>query len=1241
MSTPVFYDPEHRRWLRFRQIAHLSAVALSVLFCALLMSVLVNPPLPTLALISTQRTAVPPVAHQTGAASTLTPTATPAALPRPTPTSLPSAPSRPLPQARSHNAPATHPTLDPARQPFLARIQKRLQGTPVPPLPKISPAAAATVRAQAQREVRAYIEAQRTAAARAPVNPQRAHATPTRTLPARVAPTAQPQPQTQRQTPKLTPTIKPGTTTQPELTAFYVNWDDTSFASLEQNVTRIDRLVPEWLHLDAKAGTIAVDDVNRQALVVDYLKRNRPALPIVPLINNYDDGTQDWDSQRLAQMLGNASSRAKVIQALLDYVRANNFQGVSIDFENLPSSNTNNLTQFMRDLYAQFHPLGLEVSESVPVDDDAFDYKALAPAVDYLILMMYDEHWSGQDAGPVASQPWFADALRRRFAEVSPDKYVIALGNYGYDWSSDQTGDELSFQAAVRTAELVNAPIRFDADALNPTFDFTDENDVQHHVWYLDGVSLFNQIVEAERFKPRGLALWRLGSEDPSAWSAFDQRTHLDGTAADSLRELRYGYDLDYEGKGEVIKLMAGPHDGSRTVTFDAGSGLITSEQLTVYPSPYVIMRWGGGDPKQIALTFDDGPSPGYTAAILDVLKRYNVRATFFVIGSNAQTNAPLLKRMLDEGHEIGNHTFTHPDVSAITPEQLGFELNATDRLFESQLGRHSLLFRPPYGEDVEPERPDQLLPLLLTGDLGYYTVGMHVDPNDWRNPGTNQIVQTTLDQVAGKNGNIVLLHDGGGDRSQTLAALPRIIEGLQAKGYELVSVSDLLGLTRDEVMPPISQQEQVIARVNDAGFSLLSALSWAVNSVFLAGIALGVLRVAFIGLLAVVDAAAGARRPYDRSAQPRVAVIVPAFNEEKVICQTIDALLKSSYPDLEIIVVDDGSSDGTFGRASETYAQEQRVRVFTRANGGKAAALNFGIHQTCAPLIVAQDADTIILPEAIGKLVRHFADPRVGAVAGNAKVGNRVNLLTEWQALEYITSQNLDRRAFAALNCITVVPGAIGAWRRELLVSAGEFQSDTLAEDAALTMKILRLGYRIHYEADAIGLTEAPDNVRGFLKQRFRWMFGTLQAAWQNRDTLFRPPYGALGMVALPNIFVFQIFFPFISPVMDLLAVSSLLGVLLQHFQHPLDSQADGLLRIIFFYALFQGVDFLAALLAFILERREDWSLLVWVFVQRFCYRQLIYFAAIKSALAAIRGSVVGWGHVERKATVRSSGTP
>jgi cellulose synthase/poly-beta-1,6-N-acetylglucosamine synthase-like glycosyltransferase len=421
----------------------------------------------------------------------------------------------------------------------------------------------------------------------------------------------------------------------------------------------------------------------------------------------------------------------------------------------------------------------------------------------------------------------------------------------------------------------------------------------------------------------------------------------------------------------------------------------------------------------------------------------------------------------------------------------------------------------------------------------------------------------------------------------------------------------------------------------------MLSWLGSLTYYLFIIGIGFSVLRLIFIGGLALYQPYHQRKHaPNSDDYQPWVTVIVAAFNEDKVICKTIRSLLNSDYPNLGAIVVDDGSKDITLYQLFQEFGEHPRVHILTKANGGKSTALNYGIEKSGAEIIVTIDADTILHPSAIGRLVRHFADYRVAAVAGNAKVGNRVNLLTYWQSLEYITSQNLERRALSVINGISVVPGAIGAWRRQYLLKAGGFTHDTLAEDADLTLTLLKMGYKIRAEESAIAYTEAPDTVRSLLKQRFRWMFGTFQAVWKHRDAIFRPRYQAMGMVTLPNILIFQVVLSLVSPLMDLWMLISLWWTFWQKQQHPDQFSSDVLFHLLGYYLLFLAVDYLAAGIAFILEpTKEDWSQLIWLFPQRFFYRQLMYFVAIKAVVAAIQGQLVGWNKLERKASVLEVG--
>src|SRR5205823_13529212 len=300
-------------------------------------------------------------------------------------------------------------------------------------------------------------------------------------------------------------------------------------------------------------------------------------------------------------------------------------------------------------------------------------------------------------------------------------------------------------------------------------------------------------------------------------------------------------------------------------------------------------------------------------------------------------------------------------------------------------------------------------------------------------------------------------------------------------------------------------------------------------------------------------------------SYKPDVAVLIPAYNEGKVIERTVRAALASDYPNLRVIVIDDGSKDKTLEVAQAAFAREEmtgQVLILTKPNSGKADALNFGLeHLRDEEIFVGIDADTMIARDAISRLVPHFADLEVGAVAGNAKVGNRINLWTRWQALEYITSQNFERRALDVLGAVSVVPGAIGAWRTAAVQKAGGYHTDTVAEDADLTMSLLEGGWRVVNEDRALAFTEAPTNARGLMRQRFRWSFGILQATWKHGSAMRRR--SRLGWIALPNIIIFQILLPVVSPFIDIMFLFGMLEYLAARYFHPESTDASSFERL------------------------------------------------------------------------------
>ncbi|HEV2687900.1 MAG TPA: glycosyltransferase [Bryobacteraceae bacterium] len=1005
---------------------------------------------------------------------------------------------------------------------------------------------------------------------------------------------------------------------QPIVFGYYVNWDLASIVSLRANLSRLTHLVPEWLTL--KNGNGDVDDTSDDQVIRIAHDAN---LPILAEINNYlpDKGWQAGDLQRV---LNNSGARENLIDNIYSNLVEHKFAGVNIDFEQLRDADREKMVSFMTALAAKLKPAGMLLTESIPTDDTAYDLKRLAAICDYVVPMVYDEHYQSSEPGPVASENWFYSQLETLKKELPPSKTIIGFGNYGYDWiiGSNKGGVEVSYGDVIAAAEAnKNSSASWDSNQENPVLRYRAGGD-QHEIWFLDAVTALNQVQDISDAGFRGVGLWRLGAEDPGLWTLFKAHSWPDEDFNPvQLFPLSAQKSVQQYGGGEVLRITDYPHDGSRNVWKDKDGDFY--EQYQKFPSYYVVESTGGSTGKQISVTFDDGPSK-YTAQILDILGQKHVPATFFVIGLNAEQFPSMIQREYREGHTIGNHSYSHPNIAKDSEKVTQLELNTTLRLIEHDIGRGTKLFRPPYNADSQPQTVDEIVPIARAQAMGYVTIAESVDPRDWEKGITaKKIVQEVLDQK--DQGHLILLHDGGGDRTPTIEALPQIIDTLRAQGYQFVPLEQLMGRTRDELMPAPSADEKRWAQIEGEALTTKGNLKKIAGLLFLVAIYLTLLRSVVYGTLAVVQKLRTRKRFTAGQGQPLppVSVVIAAYNEEKVIARTVQAVLDNGYSELEVIVVDDGSKDSTLAVLEGAFSGDPRVRIFAQPNRGKSAALNHAIRESSNNILIALDADTIFRIGTIEKLVRHFADEKVGAVSGNARVGNRKGWITRFQSIEYICGFNLDRRALDLLNAVTVVPGAAGAWRKDLIEQAGGFRNDTLAEDTDITLAIRRLGYEIRYEETAVAYTEAPETTRDLAKQRFRWAFGTLQAAWKHRDATFNPRYGFLGWVALPSIWIFQILLAALAPFAEVAMIVALFA---------------GNWRIVLLY--YSGLfllELLTALLAYSLERTKPWDLAL-LFVQRLYYKLLMYYVLAKSILYALRGRLVGWGKLERKASVKVS---
>lgn len=550
-------------------------------------------------------------------------------------------------------------------------------------------------------------------------------------------------------------------------------------ASLKRNSSELDGIIPNWLTI-AKAGGAVDLHVNPAAQqVVEWIRRHAPHVGIYPQL------TSQLTNGEAAAVLASSTTRSRMVEKLVSYLRQNDFRGITVHLPNLPDASHRALAMLIRDLREQLTSEERRVIVTVSTHSPNGNLQDLARAADYLLLQLHDQ--TDNRPGPVASQGWFESELWTKAQRLGPGKLIVTIGAFAYDWDSRGIKQQLSVQAVWERAKASEASIRFDGHTLSPSFNYVD-------------------------------------------------------------------------GKNSVR-----------------------------YPE--------------------------------------------------------ILQRIYDEGHDIGSHSFSHPNMFESGPGRIRFELNATQRVFEYQLGINSTLFRAPYVWD----RFDYLVssPQLIetASSLGYFIGGVEVDGLDWL-PGitSDQIVERVVSQVLEGRGQTILLHDAGLDREATIKALPIIIDELQSRGYRFVATHELIGKARDELMPRPQAQDFIASAADSIRLASTRIVTWSGSFIPVLGITtaiLGGMRLTLIIVGAYVQKrrrqreTAGAWRP------PTVAVLVPAYNEETVICKTIDTLLASSMGDrIEIVVIDDESSDRTSEVVTEAYAGIDRVKVLGKPNGGKAAAL-------------------------------------------------------------------------------------------------------------------------------------------------------------------------------------------------------------------------------------------------------------------------------------------------------------
>ncbi len=1015
-------------------------------------------------------------------------------------------------------------------------------------------------------------------------------------------------------TPTPAPPAKPRRKAPPNEVrlAYYTNGDPYSYTSLEEHAALITHLCPEWITVVNGSGDIQIDADSRLPKFCAS-----KGIALMPLLTNLVGDT--WQPEAIENLAhGPADRQERFFAKVVAVLRDAKAKGVLIDWEQIDPAYKKDITTFIDKFCDALHNDDKELWLTVQPgqDIDYIDFDEISDNVDRFVASLFDETSDIDPPGPLGSRSWFEGWLHVLMEGSDSKQWIISLGGYGYDWTvGGKKAELISFDEAMsraKNAEIESAEVT--GPGYNPYFYF-DDGDKEHAVWFLDVVTFLNELREVRDQKAGGFALYRLGTEDPAIWDALTvpHDFKFDNQTREQLEVLKGTDTITDVGDGEIVTVDESRADGLRNFAVDA-EGYLTAK-YTKFPEFPTLYHQGAGGEHQVAITFDDGPDPEWTPQILDILKAANVKAAFFLVGVNAERYPGLVRRIVNEGHEIGNHTYYHPNLALAWPEHVRLELNATQLLLETITGRATTLFRPPYAADTQPSQISELMPLRIAQELNYLVVLENIDPQDWARPGADIILQRIKQQR--RDGSIILLHDAGGDRSQTVAALPRILDWLHTRGDTVVPLSTLLGTTRDAVMPPLQTSNSSLNRlVSGTGFRIYHALEEFLWAFMIVATALIVVRT-----LVVIWLAYRFRRlPRSDFAEP-ISIVVAAYNEGKVIAGTLRSLLATDYTgELEIIVVDDGSGDETAAEVEKLAGADSRVLLLRQENRGKARALQRALSAARTGIVVFVDADTHFQRDTLRLLVEPFADQKIGAVSGHAKVGNLRTFIARCQSLEYTCGFNLDRRAYTRWNCITVVPGAISAIRKSVIDQVGGLSLETLAEDTDLTLALHKDRQRIVYVPQAIGWTEAPESVRTLAKQRFRWAYGTLQCLWKHRDMVFNWNYRALGWFSLPSVWFFQIILVAVTPMVDLFLLASL----------PFGAWR----AVLPFIIIFLSMDVILATLACILEKdpvSRAWRILP----MRLIYRPMLSYCIWKAILRAIKGAWVSWGKLERTASV------
>ncbi|WP_291735876.1 polysaccharide deacetylase family protein, partial [Leisingera sp. F5] len=480
-----------------------------------------------------------------------------------------------------------------------------------------------------------------------------------------------------------------------------------------------------------------------------------------------------------------------------------NAQGACLDFTGLKPEKFRGLEPLMSRVSGVFRARELTACTVFDGSQTVWKDTDLTALFDQVILKLFHQPWTESVPGPVSPYGWFEDTAAQAVKFIGMDKLVVAIGSFSVEWTSGVSNPEtLSFAETMHRIGTAGADLRFSAMASNSMSRYRDAQGRQRKIWMQDAASAYNQLIRLKELGIANVAIWSLGMEDPGIWKILQHQNDGKEVLETALKIVELNNYVNYQGQGAMFRIDQRASGGVRQLAFEAGTRRISNQTYSLLPKPYSIERYGKPDTRKLVLTFDDGPHEKYTKDILDILQQEDVPGSFFVVGTSIMDSPDLVARMMDEGHEIGAHSFSHPRMDLISQTRVDLEFSLLDKILAGAAGRKTMLYREPFQRSGGPISAERVASLEAAEDRGFVIAGMEIVPKDWEGWDSSQIANFVIDQVEQGNGNVILLHDGGQDRTASVNAVRPIIRSLKEKGYEFTTLADLLGTTPAALMP-------------------------------------------------------------------------------------------------------------------------------------------------------------------------------------------------------------------------------------------------------------------------------------------------------------------------------------------------------------------------------------------------------------------------------------------------------